>query len=142
MKLKFKSKSLQLDEPKVIEFVVPCEYEIFVDDEDDNKEYHTYHFKEPTNGEMNRIEIHPEQINIFAGPTTLSMKLGQKYNNSYIKVDGNKFLLISELLKTQIEEHNKTFEYNLFSANHDLIGKFEVSIITDPEVDTPEEAQA
>ncbi|EGV00347.1 hypothetical protein MCSF7_01039 [Mycoplasmopsis columbina SF7] len=127
MKIKFKSQAIQNDEPINVEFETDAEYEIFYDDENDLN-YHTYHFKEPKTNQANRVEINEKQVNIFAGPTTLIIKKDERYSNSYIQVNGQEFSLITELLGINIQDQIKTFKYKLFSANEDLMGEFVVSI--------------
>ncbi|QSF13748.1 hypothetical protein [Mycoplasma sp. Mirounga ES2805-ORL] len=129
MKIKFHSEALQVNNPQIIDFEAEATYEMFVDDEDKElTEYHTYQFKEPKMNESNRVEISAKKINIFAGPTTLSMVLNQKHANSYIKVDGQKLVLYSNLSKVDLEPKTKSFEYSLFSANDEKIGDFKISI--------------
>ncbi|UUD35672.1 hypothetical protein NPA07_02250 [Mycoplasmopsis caviae] len=116
-------------EPKIISFEADAEYDYFIDDEDLNKfEYHTYHFKEPSVGESNRIEINEKRVNIFTGMSTLTMLKGIKAANSFVNVDGSQFFLKPLLHNVVIEDKIKKFKYELFGPNDELIGEFNVSL--------------
>ncbi|MGY5139390.1 hypothetical protein ACUZ9N_01515 [Mycoplasmopsis gallinarum] len=131
MKIRFKSVAdHSVDtEKNIIEFEAESEFEIFTDTTSEKPiEYLTYQFLEPSKGIANRIEINENQINIFAGDTTLVLKRNEKTANSYIAVNNQKFVLISLLHNVEICNNKQTFEYELFSANETLIGKFEISI--------------
>ncbi|WP_029512991.1 hypothetical protein [Mycoplasmopsis iners] len=132
MKIKFYSlanhstQENQID-PIITQFEVESTYENFYNEEHD-LEYETYIFKEPNNGVANCIEVNPERINIYAGPTTLSIAKDQGFDNSYVNVDGSKMILIAQLLKVEKRENSNYFEYNLSTANNQFIGNFKIEI--------------
>lgn len=132
MKIRFTSiqdHKIKNQEPKIVSFEADAEYDLFLDDEDPKQlQYHTYHFKEPSIGESNRIEINSERVNIFTGMSTLTMLKGQKAPNSFVKVDGTQFFLKPFLHEVVIERNIKKFKYELFGPKDDLIGEFNVSI--------------
>ncbi|WP_027120785.1 DUF1934 family protein [Mycoplasmopsis lipofaciens] len=127
MKIKFKSIQHQNDEKNTIEFEANAHYEKFLDNLT-NINYHVYQFREPSQNIMNRIEINEKQVNIMAGDTTLNIPFGIKAANSFIKVNGQEFIIYTEMHNISIEKIKKEFSYSLYSSSHELIGKFELSI--------------
>lgn len=72
----------------------------------------SYEFKEPSNGIMNNIEVAENNVNIFAGPSTISMEKGLKILNEYMTPQGT-FTFDAELNELNIKENHIQFNYNL-----------------------------
>ncbi|VEU70283.1 hypothetical protein [Mycoplasmopsis glycophila] len=129
MKINFKSTIHQNGEQQVIEFSSPVEI---------TKEgnFTVFSFTEPNSDVHNRIEVSEQEINIFAGSTTVLLKKDQNFEFPLVipMEDGSEqtFELVSNWTKTQFDApHYYMFEYSLsrvVNTESVLIGSYTIEL--------------
>ncbi len=85
-----------------------------------------FEFVEPSNDIMNRIEVTPMLVNIFAGPNTINLKLQEKVQVQYDTPQGPLFL-DSEMHRIEISKSLIEFDYDLYAAGK-IIGKYSITL--------------
>ena len=120
MTLKFKSKiSNPGQEDQDIEFKAKVEVS-------DYEQFKAFEFIEPSQGVMNRIEVSDNAVNIFAGPSTINLVLGQTVINEYHTPQGAIYFQ-SKLISLVSDPVRYTFMYKLSQADS-LFGTFEIEL--------------
>lgn len=120
MKITFKSTIKNQDaDPKIIEFTAPVEISKM-----DN--FKVYEFLEPQNNIMNRIEVSDKVVNIFAGPSTIVLSLGELIANDYY-TEGGTVMFDSELHNLEVSEDYINMEYELGQLNNPF-GLFQIEL--------------
>ena len=120
MTLKFKSKiSNPGQEDQDIEFKAKVEVS-------DYEQFKAFEFIEPSQGVMNRIEVSDNAVNIFAGPSTINLVLGQTVVNEYQTPQGAIYFQ-SKLISLVSDPVRYTFMYELSQADS-LFGTFEIEL--------------
>ena len=122
MKITFKSIVKQNDNENVIEFTS----ELTLSEWDGFK---VYEFKEPSRGEMNRIEIKDKFVNIFAGPSTFNLELDKTVVNNYQVAGMDQVIPLVALLNsvTKLDGDDYTFNYSMYN-NGNEIGNYEITL--------------
>ena len=89
--------------------------------------FDVYEFREPSQNQMNRIEIATNKINIIAGPSTIELELKKKVNILYSL--GNSHVELQTFLK-QLENKNGaiTFAYSIMNKEK-IIGNYKIRLI-------------
>ena len=89
--------------------------------------FDVYEFREPSQNQMNRIEIATNKINIIAGPSTLELELKKKVSILYSL--GNSHVELETFLK-KLENKNGviTFSYSLMNKEK-IIGNYKIKLI-------------
>ncbi|TDV24131.1 uncharacterized protein DUF1934 [Mycoplasmopsis mustelae] len=124
MKINFKSTIKQNNDERVVDFDADLEYT----NEDG---YQVFTFSEPSEGIRNRIEVSDNEINIYAGSTSVYLKYNQVYNfdldidhhqwkNQIINLDSHWFL-------KDFQENSYSFTYTL-SRNGTLLGEYAITL--------------
>ena len=107
------------EEDTVIEFEAPVEITTMA-------EYSVYEFLEPQNKVMNRIEVSPQRVNIFAGPSTVILVLNELIQNDYFTPQGT-IMFDSELKELNIEKDKIHLQYTLGQLNNPF-GNFHINL--------------
>ncbi|EFF41774.1 hypothetical protein [Mycoplasmopsis alligatoris] len=129
MKIKFLSISLQNERENKIEFTSELTRRA-------EEEYDVLFFHEPSQKIANQIEISKTRVNIFAGPTTLILKLNQWVENPFEQVfEGktNSFSLFTYLHSLEFDQATSTYNFKYEIApqakSENLIGEFNVKLV-------------
>ena len=85
-----------------------------------------YEFAEPSNNVMNRIEFNDKYVNIFAGPSTINLQLGEKIYNEYVTPQGA-IAFDADLLKVETKNNKTNITYELSQVNNPF-GKFHIEL--------------
>ncbi|BBU47638.1 hypothetical protein [Mycoplasmopsis felis] len=123
MKIKFHSLINQNDNENIIEFESESEY---------SKEYgyEVFSFYEPSNNVRNRIEISNDNINIYAGSTTVFLEY-QKEVDFDLEIENNNRIsslqLTSHWFKKEFTNNSYLFKYSL-SNDNSIIGEYEITL--------------
>lgn len=126
MKLNFKSVALQNNNPVNIEFTTELTREV-------EGEYDVLSFIEPSRKVANRIEISKKRINIFAGSTTLILKLNEWFGNPFVVSQNGKtqeitfFTFLKELdYDNQLQRYKIVYDLSTSNNLEKAIGHFTI----------------
>ena len=119
MTITFKSTTKGQGESNPIEFTAP----VVVSQLEDLV---VYEFAEPSNNVMNRIEFNDKYVNIFAGPSTINLQLGEKIYNEYVTPQGS-IAFDADLLKVETKNNKTNITYELSQVNNPF-GKFHIEL--------------
>lgn len=89
-------------------------------------EFVVYEFVEPSNQELNRIEVSQDAVNIIAGPNTINLELEKDIDVLY-KTNVGEIIFTSRLNKLKMQEDEVEFNYSL-SDHGNEIGNYTIKL--------------
>lgn len=121
MLINFKSVAKQEEDEKKIEFSSKLEFE-------ENEEWYSYTFNEPSNKITNLIEVKKDLtvVKIFAGATSLELELENDVEIIY-KIENSRMFLYTYMSKINfISKKELSFEYELKDNQRKRVGEFQI----------------
>ncbi len=119
MTITFTSNIKNGDKKNKIEFTSPVAISKMGD-------FAVYEFTEPQNNISNRIEVSSNEVNVFAGPSTVMLSLDKKIKNDYNSGMGQ-IVFDSEMKELTLNDDEIYFEYSLSQGNN-IFGEFKIKL--------------
>lgn len=120
MLIKFESQITTGDNKNKVAFTAPVQISNWND-------FKVFEFIEPSMKEQNRIEVSTTNVNIFSGPNTLNLALGEKIEIEYFIYNAGRVFFQSQLHYLDIKDEQIDFSYSLHNKEI-LIGEYHITL--------------